>query len=123
MHLNRTGKPETIQSSVGIFFTDEPPTNTCYTFKLGSYALDFPAGATNEIVRDSLVLPVDVDVLAAYPHAHFSAGKCRAIRPARWSEGMVDVDQAMGFQLAGRLPLHQARPPPERHDSPSAIFL
>jgi len=83
MHLNRTGKPETIQSAVGLYFTDEPPTNTCYTFKLGSYDLHFPAGATNVIVKDSLVLPVDVDVLAAYPHAHFLGREMQAyaIRP------------------------------------------
>ena len=71
LHLNRTGKPETIQSSVGLYFTDEEPTNTCYTFKLTSFALNFPPGATNEVVRDSFTLPVDLDVLAVFPHAHF----------------------------------------------------
>jgi hypothetical protein len=95
MHLNRTGKPETIQSSVGIYFTDEEPTNTCYTFKLGSYALNFPAGATNEIVRDSLVLPVDVEVLAVYPHAHFlgRAMQGYAIRPDGVKEWLVWIKQ------------------------------
>jgi len=91
MHLNRTGKPETIQSSVGIYFTDEPPTNACYTFKLGSQALNFPAGASNEIVRDSFVLPVDVDVLAVYPHAHFLGREMQAyaIRPDGAKERLV----------------------------------
>jgi tetratricopeptide (TPR) repeat protein len=95
MHLNRTGKPETLQSSVGIYFTDEQPTNTCYTFKLGSYALNFPAGATNEIVRDSMVLPVDVDVLAVYPHAHFLAREMQgyAIRPDGAKEWLVWIKQ------------------------------
>lgn len=91
MHLNRTGKPETVQSSVGFYFTDEPPTNTCFTFKLGSYALDFPAGATNEIVRDSMVLPVDVEVLAVYPHSHFLGREIQgyAIRPDGVKEWLV----------------------------------
>ena len=95
MHLNRTGKPETLQSSVGIYFTDEQPTNTCYVVKLGSYALDFPAGTTNEIVRDSFVLPVDVDVLAVYPHAHFLAREMQgyAMRPDGSKEWLIWIKQ------------------------------
>ncbi|HXG48036.1 MAG TPA: hypothetical protein VNO52_10465 [Methylomirabilota bacterium] len=83
LHLNRTGKSESVQPSIGIYFTDEPPTNTCYTFKLGSYNLDFPPGATNEIVHDSFKLPVDVELLAVYPHAHFLAREVQAhaVRP------------------------------------------
>jgi hypothetical protein len=71
------------------------PTNTCYAFKLGSYALNFPAGATNEIVRDSLVLPVDVDVLAAYPHAHFLGREMQgyAVRPDGVREWLLWIKQ------------------------------
>jgi mono/diheme cytochrome c family protein len=91
MHLNRTGKPETLQSSVGVYFTEEQPTNSCYIFKLGSYALNFPAGASNEVVRDSFVLPVDVDVLAVYPHAHYLGREMQgyAIRPDGVKEWLV----------------------------------
>jgi hypothetical protein len=95
MHLNRTGKPETLQSSVGIYFTEEQPTNACYVFKLSSYALHFPAGATNEIVRDSFILPVDVDVLAVYPHAHFLAREMQgyALRPDGFKEWLIWIQQ------------------------------
>lgn len=95
MHLNRTGKPETLQSSVGIYFTDEQPTNSCYILKLGSYALKFEPGVTNEIVRDSLVLPVDLDVLAVYPHAHFLGREMQgyAIRPDGVKEWLVWIKQ------------------------------
>jgi hypothetical protein len=91
LHLNRTGKPETIQSSVGFYFTEEQPTNTCFTLKLGSFALNFPAGATNQVARDSLVLPVDIDVLAVYPHAHFLGREIQAyaIRPDGVKEWLV----------------------------------
>lgn len=71
MHLNRSGKPETVQSSIGLYFTESPPTNTSQVVKLTSYALHFPPGETNLLVRDSMTLPVDVSVLALYPHAHF----------------------------------------------------
>lgn len=78
LHLNRTGKPETIQSSVGLYFTDEKPTNACYTFKLTSFALNLPAGATNVVVRDSFTLPVDIDLLSVFPHAHFLGKEMQA---------------------------------------------
>ena len=95
VHLNRTGKPEAFQPSVGFYFTEEQPTNTCYTFKLGSYALFFPAGVTNSIVRDSLVLPVDVDVLGVYPHAHFLGKEMQgyATKPDGVKEWLVWIKQ------------------------------
>ena len=34
-------------------------------------ALDIPAGKRNFVVEDSLRLPVDVEVLGIYPHAHY----------------------------------------------------
>ncbi|MBL9174267.1 MAG: hypothetical protein JNL10_12085, partial [Verrucomicrobiales bacterium] len=93
MHLNRSGKPESLRSTVGFYFTDQPPTNTCQVFKLASYALDFPPGATREVVRDSVVLPVDVQVLAVYPHAHFLGKEMRgeAVRPDGTREPLISI--------------------------------
>ncbi|HKS38065.1 MAG TPA: tetratricopeptide repeat protein [Verrucomicrobiae bacterium] len=73
MHLNPSGKPEQIQSGIGLFFTDRPPTNTCFKMALTSYTMDIPAGAQNYVVQDSYQLPADVSVLAVLPHAHYLA--------------------------------------------------
>jgi Tfp pilus assembly protein PilF len=73
MHLRPTGRPETIQSSVGIYFTDRVPTNTCFKFALTSLTFDIPPGATNYVVTDDFVLPVDAQMLAVLPHAHYLA--------------------------------------------------
>jgi tetratricopeptide (TPR) repeat protein len=70
-HLNPSGKPESMQASVGLYFTDEPPTNTCLRIVLGSVAIDIPAGKSNYVVEDSFVLPIDALVLAVLPHAHY----------------------------------------------------
>ncbi len=77
-HLNRSGKPESLQSSIGLYFTDEPPTNTCAKLKLTNLTLEIPAGASNFVVTDSYALPVDVDLLAVLPHAHNLAREMRA---------------------------------------------
>ena len=67
-----TGKaPLAVQPSVGLFFTDTPPTATPMILKLGSKAIDIPAGQKDYTITDSYVLPVDVDVLSLYPHAHY----------------------------------------------------
>ena len=49
---------------MGFYFTDQPPINTCFKITLTSFVVDIPAGATNHLVQDDYVLPVDVDVLA-----------------------------------------------------------
>jgi hypothetical protein len=73
MHMNPSGKRERAQPSVGLYFTDETPTNTCFKIALASLKLDIPAGEREHVVEDSFQLPVDVDVLAVLPHAHYLA--------------------------------------------------
>ena len=73
MHLVPTGKPERIQSSLGFYFSDEKPTRTPFILRFGSKAIDIPAGEKNYVIEDRYVLPVDVEVLSVYPHAHYLA--------------------------------------------------
>lgn len=72
-HLSPTGKPEELMASIGLYFTDEPPTNTPFKMVLSSYAMEIPAGDSNYVVRDDFILPIDVDLLAILPHAHYLA--------------------------------------------------
>jgi Flp pilus assembly protein TadD len=72
MHLKPSGKPEVITAQVGLYFTDEPPTKQPMLLQLEhDSALDIPAGKRDFAVEDSLTLPVDVQVLGIYPHAHY----------------------------------------------------
>jgi len=70
LHLQPTGKPEPLQVSVAFYFTDAAPTRTPLGLRLGSETIDIPAGASDYVVRDEYVLPVDVELLALQPHAH-----------------------------------------------------
>jgi tetratricopeptide (TPR) repeat protein len=47
-------------------------------FKLGSKTIDIPAGADNYSIEDEYTLPVDVDLLSIYPHAHYLAKEMKA---------------------------------------------
>ncbi|MGB6687421.1 MAG: tetratricopeptide repeat protein [Terracidiphilus sp.] len=72
IHLKPSGKPETIDAEIGLYFTDERPRHFPMLLQLDrDDALDIPAGDSHFVVEDSLTLPVDVDVLGVYPHAHY----------------------------------------------------
>ncbi|MGH9612621.1 MAG: tetratricopeptide repeat protein, partial [Bryobacteraceae bacterium] len=71
-HLQPSGKPEEIQPSIGLYFTDKPQTKYPMLIQLEhDGALDIPPGAADFLVSDDFRLPLDVDVLAVYPNAHY----------------------------------------------------
>ena len=87
-HLKPTGRPERVQVSVGLYFADKAPANSPLMVRLGNQTFDIPAGDANYVVADSYELPVDVDVLRIYPHAHY-LGK-RMMVSARTRDGRVE---------------------------------
>jgi tetratricopeptide (TPR) repeat protein len=71
-HLQPSGKPETLQPTIGIYFTAEPATRFPLLLQLeNDRQLDIPAGDNNFLVTESFTLPEDVQLLAVYPHAHY----------------------------------------------------
>jgi hypothetical protein len=71
-HLKPMGASEDVRPSIGLYFTDTPPSRFPMLIQLqDDNALDIPAGARDFPVSDDFILPVDVDVLAVYPHAHY----------------------------------------------------
>ena len=71
-HLQPSGKPEIVQPSIGLYFTDKAPTQFPVLIQLErDGAINIPAGIHDFLVSDDFRLPMDVDVLAAYPHAHY----------------------------------------------------
>ena len=77
LHLQPTDTPQRIQSSIGFFFTDDPPERTPMMLRLGRHDLDIPAGMKDYRTEDSYVVPVDVEVYGIQPHAHFRAREIR----------------------------------------------
>ncbi|MGO4883448.1 MAG: tetratricopeptide repeat protein [Bryobacteraceae bacterium] len=72
VHMQTTGKPELVQPSIGLYFTDRPATKHPMLLQLeADGALDIPAGDADFKVSDDFTVPMDLDVLAVYPHAHY----------------------------------------------------
>jgi Tfp pilus assembly protein PilF len=78
-HLQPSGKPETLQPTLGLYFTDKPATLHPILLQMeNDRLLDIPAGDKDFVVNDDFTLPVDVDLLAIYPHAHYVGKDLRA---------------------------------------------
>ncbi|HZD31378.1 MAG TPA: tetratricopeptide repeat protein [Candidatus Angelobacter sp.] len=71
-HLQPSGKEEPVQPSVGLYFTDKPATVHPMLLQMqNDAALDIPPGVKDFVVTDEFTLPLDVDLLGVYPHAHY----------------------------------------------------
>ena len=71
-HLQPSGKPEVIQPSIGLYFTPHAATKLPMLLQLENDAkLDIPAGQKDFLVTDEFTLPIDVELMAIYPHAHY----------------------------------------------------
>ncbi|HEX3819903.1 MAG TPA: tetratricopeptide repeat protein [Candidatus Sulfotelmatobacter sp.] len=78
-HLQPSGKPEVIQPSIGLYFTSHPATKLPMLLQLeDDVKLDIPAGQKDFTVNDDFTLPIDVELLAVYPHAHYLGKDIRA---------------------------------------------
>jgi hypothetical protein len=71
LHMQPNGAAEPVQPVIGLFFGNEIPTRPPTILRLGSQGIDIPAGDSRYEIRDSYVLPVDVELQAVQPHAHY----------------------------------------------------
>jgi tetratricopeptide (TPR) repeat protein len=77
LHMIAGAKSETVRPAIGLFFSDTPPTRTPISVKLEAHGIAIPAGEPSYVVEDSYVLPVDVEAVSIYPHAHYLGKEMR----------------------------------------------
>ena len=71
LHLLPSKTAVPVKPTIALYFADQPAANVPVTLKMGSQAIDIPAGVRDYAITDTFVLPADVDLLSVYPHAHF----------------------------------------------------
>jgi Flp pilus assembly protein TadD len=80
LHMQPSGKPETIKARVGLYFTDRPPSKFPMLLQLEhDGAIDIPPGKKDFVITDDFRLPLDVDALVVYPHAHYIGKDLQAL--------------------------------------------
>jgi len=94
LHLLPSGKPEPIQAMLGFYFTDEPPDRQIASIMLRARDIDIPAGESHHLMTDRYRVPVDVDVVSIYPHAHYLGKQFEvwADRPDGSREWLIKID-------------------------------
>lgn len=111
MHLQPSGKAESIDPSIGLYFTDKAPSKHPMLVQLEhDGALRIPPGAANFVVTDTLKLPVAVEVMGVYPHAHYLAKDLQAFATLpdgsrRWLIHIPDWDIAWQSVYRYRTPV------------------
>src|SRR5260370_2311123 len=105
-HLQPSGKPETIQPTLGLYFTDKPATMHPVLLQLeNDRMLDIPPGEKRFVLTDEFTLPSDVNGLAIYPHAHYLGRDLQAIAklPNGRSETLIHIpDWNLNWQAVYR---------------------
>jgi len=93
-HLQPSGKPEVIQPSIGLYFTPRAATKVPMLLQLENDAkLDIPAGQKDFLVTDEFTLPIDVELMAIYPHAHYLGRDIQALAtlPGGTTETLIHI--------------------------------
>jgi tetratricopeptide (TPR) repeat protein/mono/diheme cytochrome c family protein len=74
VHLRRSGKEEIVNPTIALYFTNQPQTKYPLLLQLEhDGAINIPPGDRDFVITDELRMPIDVQVLAVYPHAHYLA--------------------------------------------------
>ena len=94
LHLQPSGKPEPIQPMIGFHFAERPPERHVAGIMLQTRDIDIPAGEPEHTMDDRYTLPVDVEVLSIYPHAHYLGKRFDvwAVLPDGSREWLVKID-------------------------------
>jgi hypothetical protein len=93
LHMQPSGKVEQVAPSIGLYFGDVAPTRTPAMLRLGRQDIDIPAGDSRYLVTDAYTLPVDVELEAVQPHAHYRARDVRgeATLPDGSTKRLIDI--------------------------------
>jgi hypothetical protein len=71
LHLRPTGEAVPVRARVGLHFATTPPRRMPLLLMLESRDIDIAPGDTAFVVEDRYRLPVPVELLSVYPHAHY----------------------------------------------------
>ena len=103
-HFHPSGKVETEQSTVGLYFAKKPPEKLFVSNMRGLQRskLDIPPGDKNYELSDSFTVPVDIKLQGGLSPRSFDLQGSRSDRDAAGRQGDPrHLDQGLGLGLAG----------------------
>jgi hypothetical protein len=105
MHYMTRGQPATDQTSVGIVFAKQPPTQRVLTLQLTNDHFVIPPGAPDFRVEVHGSLPNDAVLLSFFPHMHVRGKRFEynILHPGGTPETLLRVNYDFFWQLSYRL--------------------
>jgi len=100
VHYHPTGKHETDQSELGLYFVQKPlanslkePAKLVGSIWMANYEMDIPASESNYRRSSSYALPRDVILVGIVPHMHLLGKSMRvtARQPGKTAESLIDI--------------------------------
>jgi len=79
IHYQLSGKPESDQSSIGVFFAEPSAKQWVMELQVMNKGLSIPAGAARYLHRASFTLPAAATILDAAPHMHMLGKEMKAV--------------------------------------------
>jgi tetratricopeptide (TPR) repeat protein len=71
LHLIPSDQPRDIQPSLALYFSSAPPRYRPVYSVISLKLLDIPAGDASYVIAERYQLPVEADLIALFPHAHY----------------------------------------------------
>jgi hypothetical protein len=93
VHYHKSGKPETDQTTVGLYFSKEPISKRVRMLPVLNPFFKIPAGAANHPVTASMPVFQDATLLNVTPHMHLLGRdmKVVAVKPDKSQQTLVNV--------------------------------
>ncbi len=100
MHYHPSGKPETDQSEIGLYFVKKPvaeslkePAKLVGSIWMANYEMEIPAGEKSYRRSTSYTLPKDVILVGVVPHMHLLGKSMRvtALLPDNTVKTLIDI--------------------------------
>ncbi len=109
VHYHPSGKPESDQSSIGVYVSKTPLERFIAGIPMGTSHIDIPAGARRHVVTVKTTLPADAHALTLMPHGHLLLREMTltATRPDGTIERLLWIDD-WDFNWQGQY--HFAKP-------------
>ena len=78
IHYQRSGKEETDQSSVGLYFAESSAKRVVMELQVMNKGLDIPAGEARHLHHSTFTLPVPITLYDVAPHMHLLGREVKA---------------------------------------------
>ncbi len=124
LHMQPSGKPESVQPTIGLYFGGEPPVRTPAMLRLGSQGIDIPPGEKHYTISDYLrTARRRGSARRPTARALSRAGDRGSGHASRRNPEAVDLHQGLGFQMAARLSVCHASRPAQGDHCQHAVHL